>query len=131
MQLRAFPFPRSSLIDVAAFVTSPAHNHIYTLAIHHGEFFYHLVSLSQCYSESPILILLAMEEKLPSLPAHKLGWSCMLYIHTSITNWSARHRRRAAGSQVAKPNSSRAAGAGGSSNTMLKLYTDDSPGLRV
>jgi hypothetical protein len=41
------------------------------------------------------------------------------------------HRRRAASSQVAKPNSTRAAGAGGSSNTMLKLYTDDSPGLRV
>lgn len=41
------------------------------------------------------------------------------------------YRRRAAGSQVSKPNSSRAAGAGGSSNTMLKLYTDDSPGLRV
>ncbi|KAF5339825.1 hypothetical protein D9611_009143 [Ephemerocybe angulata] len=40
-------------------------------------------------------------------------------------------RRRAAGSQVAKPNSTRAAGAGGSSNTMLKLYTDDSPGLRI
>ncbi|KAG8900563.1 Arf guanine nucleotide exchange factor sbh1 [Tulasnella sp. 403] len=41
-------------------------------------------------------------------------------------------RRRAAGSQVAnKPNSTRAAGAGGSSNTMLRLYTDDSPGLRV
>ncbi len=41
-------------------------------------------------------------------------------------------RRRAAGAgQVAKPNSSRAAGAGGSSNTMLKLYTDDSPGLRM
>jgi len=41
--------------------------------------------------------------------------------------------RRAAGasSQEVKPNSSRAAGAGGSSNTMLKLYTDDSPGLRV
>jgi len=37
-------------------------------------------------------------------------------------------RRRAT---TAKPNSSRAAGAGGSSNTMLKLYTDDSPGLRV
>ncbi|KAH9029874.1 Pre protein translocase Sec Sec61-beta subunit [Lactarius pseudohatsudake] len=36
----------------------------------------------------------------------------------------AQFRRRAA-------NSSRAAGAGGSSNTMLKLYTDDSPGLRV
>lgn len=39
--------------------------------------------------------------------------------------------RRAAGSQVSKPNSTRAAGAGGSSGTMLKLYTDDSPGLRV
>ena len=32
---------------------------------------------------------------------------------------------------MSRPNSSRAAGAGGSSNTMLKLYTDDSPGLRV
>jgi hypothetical protein len=41
------------------------------------------------------------------------------------------YSRRAGGSQVAKPNSTRAAGAGGSSNTMLKLYTDDSPGLRV
>lgn len=41
------------------------------------------------------------------------------------------HSRRAAGSQVSKPNSTRAAGAGGSSGTMLKLYTDDSPGLRV
>ncbi|KAK7469408.1 putative translocon subunit [Dendrothele bispora CBS 962.96] len=43
----------------------------------------------------------------------------------------AQIRRRATGSQVSKPNSTRAAGAGGSSNTMLKLYTDDSPGLRV
>ena len=41
------------------------------------------------------------------------------------------NRRRAQASTVQKPNSSRAAGAGGSSNTMLKLYTDDSPGLRV
>jgi len=40
-------------------------------------------------------------------------------------------RRRATTATVSKPNSSRAAGAGGSSNTMLKLYTDDSPGLRV
>ena len=39
--------------------------------------------------------------------------------------------RRAGTSQVSRPNSSRSAGAGGSSNTMLKLYTDDSPGLRV
>lgn len=39
--------------------------------------------------------------------------------------------RRRAGGAAARPNSSRAAGAGGSSNTMLKLYTDDSPGLRV
>ncbi|KLO06248.1 Pre protein translocase Sec Sec61-beta subunit [Schizopora paradoxa] len=43
----------------------------------------------------------------------------------------AQVRRRATGSQVAKPNSSRAAGAGGSSSTMMRLYTDDSPGLRV
>ncbi|TFL00299.1 Pre protein translocase Sec Sec61-beta subunit [Pterulicium gracile] len=44
----------------------------------------------------------------------------------------AQIRRRATNpSAVAKPNSSRAAGAGGSSSTMLKLYTDDSPGLRV
>ncbi|GBE84436.1 Sec61beta family-domain-containing protein [Sparassis latifolia] len=43
----------------------------------------------------------------------------------------AQIRRRATSTPVAKPNSTRAAGAGGSSNTMLKLYTDDSPGLRV
>ncbi|TDL20303.1 Pre protein translocase Sec Sec61-beta subunit [Rickenella mellea] len=43
----------------------------------------------------------------------------------------AQVRRRATSSQVTRPNSSRAAGAGGSSNTMLRLYTDDSPGLRV
>ncbi|KAF2434386.1 Pre protein translocase Sec Sec61-beta subunit [Tothia fuscella] len=31
----------------------------------------------------------------------------------------------------ARPSSTRAAGAGGSSSTMLKLYTDESPGLKV
>ncbi|CAI7611287.1 unnamed protein product [Penicillium palitans] len=31
----------------------------------------------------------------------------------------------------ARPSSTRSAGAGGSSGTMLKLYTDESPGLRV
>lgn len=30
-----------------------------------------------------------------------------------------------------RPNSTRAAGMGGSSSTMLKLYTDESPGLKV
>ncbi|KAL1891765.1 Arf guanine nucleotide exchange factor sbh1 [Ceratocystis pirilliformis] len=45
-------------------------------------------------------------------------------------------RRRAAAEQKekianARPTSTRAAGAGGSSNTMLKLYTDESPGLKV
>uniref|UniRef100_UPI004074756E SEC61 beta subunit n=1 Tax=Chaetomium thermophilum (strain DSM 1495 / CBS 144.50 / IMI 039719) TaxID=759272 RepID=UPI004074756E len=45
-------------------------------------------------------------------------------------------RRRAAADQKERlanqrPNSTRAAGAGGSSNTMLKLYTDESPGLKV
>ncbi|KAN0082526.1 Sec61beta family domain containing protein [Tylopilus felleus] len=43
----------------------------------------------------------------------------------------AQIRRRAGGSQASKPNSTRAAGAGGSSGTLLKLYTDDAPGLRV
>uniref|UniRef100_A0A093XEC4 Protein transport protein Sec61 subunit beta n=2 Tax=Talaromyces marneffei TaxID=37727 RepID=A0A093XEC4_TALMA len=45
-------------------------------------------------------------------------------------------RRRAAADHKeslrnARPTSTRAAGAGGSSGTMLKLYTDESPGLRV
>ncbi|KAF8502398.1 Sec61beta family-domain-containing protein [Gautieria morchelliformis] len=40
-------------------------------------------------------------------------------------------RRRATANAPGRPNSSRAAGAGGSSNTMLRLYTDDSPGLRI
>ncbi|KAL4928527.1 SEC61-beta family protein [Aspergillus undulatus] len=45
-------------------------------------------------------------------------------------------RRRAAADHKeqlrnARPSSTRSAGAGGSSSTMLKLYTDESPGLRV
>ncbi|KAF2456296.1 Sec61beta family-domain-containing protein [Lineolata rhizophorae] len=45
-------------------------------------------------------------------------------------------RRKAAADRAdkqanARPSSTRSAGAGGSSSTMLKLYTDESPGLRV
>ncbi|RKF63921.1 Protein transport protein Sec61 subunit beta [Erysiphe neolycopersici] len=45
-------------------------------------------------------------------------------------------RRRAAADQRdkvanARPSSTRSAGAGGSSSTMLRLYTDESPGLKV
>ncbi|KAF3932782.1 hypothetical protein ABW19_dt0207351 [Dactylella cylindrospora] len=45
-------------------------------------------------------------------------------------------KRRAAADRAAtqanqRPSSTRAAGAGGSSSTMLKLYTDESPGLKV
>merc|ERR1712029_1098223 len=45
-------------------------------------------------------------------------------------------RRKAAADQKdkvanARPSSTRAAGAGGSSSTMLRLYTDESPGLKV
>lgn len=45
-------------------------------------------------------------------------------------------RRRAAADHKeslrnARPSSTRSAGAGGSSSTMLKLYTDESPGLKV
>ncbi|KAF8450126.1 Sec61beta family-domain-containing protein [Terfezia claveryi] len=38
---------------------------------------------------------------------------------------------RAAQVANARPASTRAAGAGGSSSTMLKLYTDESPGLKI
>ncbi|CAD6883947.1 unnamed protein product [Tilletia controversa] len=40
-------------------------------------------------------------------------------------------RRRTTQQAVDRPNSTRAAGAGGSSNTMLRLYTDDNKGLSV
>lgn len=38
---------------------------------------------------------------------------------------------RASQAANARPSSTRSAGAGGSSSTMLKLYTDESPGLKV
>ena len=68
--------------------------------------------------------------KPPGAQIRLVSWMLSMGVNLA-SELSATHRRRAAGSQVAKPNSSRAAGAGGSSNTMLKLYTDDSPGLRV
>ncbi|KAI9747166.1 MAG: Arf guanine nucleotide exchange factor sbh1 [Chaenotheca gracillima] len=45
-------------------------------------------------------------------------------------------RRKAAADRAdkvanARPTSTRSAGAGGSSSTMLRLYTDESPGLKV
>ncbi|WFD38326.1 Arf guanine nucleotide exchange factor sbh1 [Malassezia japonica] len=40
-------------------------------------------------------------------------------------------RRRAALKEAEKPHSARAAGAGGSSSTMLRLNTDDNKGLSV
>ncbi|KAF5097308.1 hypothetical protein D0Z00_002449 [Geotrichum galactomycetum] len=43
----------------------------------------------------------------------------------------ANQDRQAAAASADRPNSTRAAGAGGSSNTMLKLYTDEASGLRV
>ena len=62
-------------------------------------------------------------------PQRPSGQYCICFLsNTSLCFFCS---RRAATSQVSRPNSSRAAGAGGSSNTMLKLYTDDSPGLRV
>ncbi|KZO90807.1 putative translocon subunit [Calocera viscosa TUFC12733] len=53
---------------------------------------------------------------------------------TSHTLTSCTCSRRAASSKdvAARPNSTRAAGAGGSSSTMMRLYTnDDSAGLKV
>ena len=66
-----------------------------------------------------------------SLLVLRFGALRLVVRKSSLVLTSPLCRRRATGSQVSKPNSSRAAGAGGSSNTMLKLYTDDSPGLRV
>lgn len=41
------------------------------------------------------------------------------------------NQERQAASQSEKPASTRSAGAGGSSNTLLKLYTDESSGLSI
>ncbi|KTW32287.1 uncharacterized protein T551_00378 [Pneumocystis jirovecii RU7] len=46
------------------------------------------------------------------------------------TRVQVRHRSSNASSPQ-RPNSTSAAGAGGSSSTMLRLYTDDAPGLTV
>lgn len=69
----------------------------------------------------------------PLVAPNLLVLKCGLYFRGTWTRilHEFDDRRRAAASQVSRPNSTRAAGAGGSSNTMLKLYTDDSPGLRV
>ncbi|RPA83596.1 hypothetical protein BJ508DRAFT_360286 [Ascobolus immersus RN42] len=48
---------------------------------------------------------------------------------TVLRRRKAADRATAAANQ--RPSSTRAAGAGGSSSTMLKLYTDESPGLKV
>ena len=41
------------------------------------------------------------------------------------------NQERVAASQAEKPPSTRSAGAGGSSNTLIKLYTDESSGLAI
>ncbi|KAF7188917.1 hypothetical protein AC579_3218 [Pseudocercospora musae] len=48
---------------------------------------------------------------------------------TAIRRKAAADRQDRIASQ--RPSSTRAAGAGGSSSTMLRLYTDESPGLKV
>jgi len=125
-------FPRSWPLYVAVlYVESLPAN----IIINHGEFSCYKTHYStNTHLSSRTLTLLALwlvvgPQKL--LLAPKFGLLTCL-IKSRIPNWPySTIRRRAAGSQVAKPNSTRAAGAGGSSNTMLKLYTDDSPGLRV
>jgi protein transport protein SEC61 subunit beta len=78
-----------------------------------------------------MVLAVHLQPQLPNLLALRFGnvlegtcWSAVILTYTMTS-------RRRAGAQASKPNSTRAAGAGGSSNTMLKLYTDDSPGLRV
>ena len=79
----------------------------------------------------PLAPMAALRLVLRSLRVLRFGMQHMFVKHLGCLCYALFFRRRAAGSQVSKPNSTRAAGAGGSSNTMLKLYTDDSPGLRV
>lgn len=95
--------------------------------------------LTLCYSLTQTHLArphrLAQHLELPNLLEPRPPKFGQWFTLPSQMNYSLRYQksRRAAGasSQEVKPNSSRAAGAGGSSNTMLKLYTDDSPGLRV
>ena len=88
-------------------------------------------SLTLTLLAHPLLAVLLLQSHLELKSGTGLwGWS--LLERKQSLNLHSSSRRRAAGStQVSRPNSTRAAGAGGSSNTMLKLYTDDSPGLRV
>lgn len=51
-------------------------------------------------------------------------------IELNLTRRRANQERQAANASE-RPTSTRAAGAGGSSNTILKLYTDEASGLRV
>lgn len=83
------------------------------------------------HSPTPIPLVPALLRSLLA-PKFGAGPSCLcILIILANGICTPVNRRRATGSQASKPNSTRAAGAGGSSNTMLKLYTDDSPGLRV
>lgn len=88
-------------------------------------------------TQTPRLVLvarrMARQTPSPDPPVLKFGmWMAgNLSLANALSAPSFDCSRRAAGSQASKPNSTRAAGAGGSSGTMLKLYTDDSPGLRV
>ncbi|RPB26107.1 Pre protein translocase Sec Sec61-beta subunit, partial [Terfezia boudieri ATCC MYA-4762] len=51
---------------------------------------------------------------------------------TAIRRRNAADRAaQVANARPARPASTRAAGAGGSSSTMLKLYTDESPGFKI
>lgn len=57
--------------------------------------------------------------------------ACESQLFCDAVRCYANPSRKAALAEKSKPHSTREAGAGGSSNTMLRLYTDDSKGLTV
>ena len=90
-------------------------------------------SLTLTHRLVPAARRMAGQTPSPDLPVLRFGmWTAgNLSLANTLSMLSFDCSRRAGGSQASKPNSTRAAGAGGSSGTLLKLYTDDAPGLRV
>lgn len=86
---------------------------------------------SQADASSPV----TSDQENSSIPA-KGGSTSVLRASSPPGGPRSAIRRRAAADHKetvknARPSSTRAAGAGGSSGTMLRLYTDESPGLKV
>ncbi|WFD17969.1 Arf guanine nucleotide exchange factor sbh1 [Malassezia caprae] len=74
-----------------------------------------------------------MSEKSTHKPLTQAQLAALASRNSSVMRYVAPSNpsRKAALAEKNKPHSTREAGAGGSSNTMLRLYTDDNKGLTV